>query len=39
MMKVAEPMYQRMGFSKEADLGARYGVPHAGYKLTLNEDG
>ena len=39
MMKVAEPMYQRMGFRKEAELGTRYGVRHTRYKLTLDETG
>ncbi|MFL6214164.1 MAG: GNAT family N-acetyltransferase [Blastocatellia bacterium] len=37
MMKVAEPMYERMGFQKEAALGTRFGVRHARYKLPLNE--
>ena len=37
MMKVAEPMYERMGFKKELDLGTRFGVQHARYKLALNE--
>jgi ribosomal protein S18 acetylase RimI-like enzyme len=39
MMQIAEPMYQRMGFRKEAELGTRYGVRHTRYKLTLNEPG
>jgi ribosomal protein S18 acetylase RimI-like enzyme len=39
MMTVAEPMYQRMGFKKEIDLGTRLGVQHARYKLTLSEAG
>jgi len=35
MMTVARPMYQRMGFIKESELGKRFGVPHARYVLKL----
>jgi len=35
MMTVARPMYERMGFIKEADLGERLGVKHARYVLQL----
>ena len=37
MMRVAEPMYERMGFKKEAELGTRFGVKHARYVLILKE--
>jgi len=36
-MRVAEPMYERMGFKKEAELGTRFGVKHARYVLILKE--
>jgi len=35
MMTVARPMYERMGFIKEADLGERFGVKDARYLLSL----
>jgi ribosomal protein S18 acetylase RimI-like enzyme len=35
MMTVARPMYERMGFIKESDLGERFGVKHARYVLKL----
>ena len=35
MMTVARPMYERLGFTKESDLGQRFGVPHARYLLRL----
>lgn len=35
MMTVARPMYERMGFIKESDLGERFGVKHARYVLRL----
>jgi ribosomal protein S18 acetylase RimI-like enzyme len=35
MMTVARPMYERLGFIKESDLGKRFGVPHARYVLRL----
>ena len=35
MMTVARPMYERLGFTKESDLGQRFGVPHARYVLRL----
>lgn len=35
MMRVAQPMYERMGFRKEEDLGTRFGVKHARYVLML----
>ena len=35
MMTVARPMYERMGFIKESDLGERFGVKHARYILKL----
>lgn len=35
MMTVARPMYERMGFIKEADLGKRLGVTHARHVLKL----
>jgi len=35
MMTVALPMYERMGFAKQLDLGNRFGVPHARYVLKL----
>jgi ribosomal protein S18 acetylase RimI-like enzyme len=35
MMTVARPMYERLGFIKEADLGERFGVKHARYVLKL----
>jgi ribosomal protein S18 acetylase RimI-like enzyme len=37
MMRVAAPMYERMGFKKEAELGTRFGVEQARYALILNE--
>jgi putative acetyltransferase len=36
VMAVARPMYERMGFIKESDLGKRFGVSHARYVLKLN---
>jgi predicted N-acetyltransferase YhbS len=36
MMTVARPMYERLGFIKESDLGDRFGVEHARYVLKLN---
>ena len=35
MMTVARPMYERLGFTKESDLGHRFGVTHARYVLRL----
>lgn len=35
MMTVARPMYERLGFIKESDLGERFGVKHARYVLKL----
>ncbi len=35
MMTVARPMYERLGFIKESDLGERFGVEHARYVLKL----
>lgn len=35
MMTVARPMYERMGFVKESELGERFGVKHARYVLKL----
>jgi len=35
MMTVALPMYVRMGFRKETDLGHRFGVKHSRYVLPL----
>jgi ribosomal protein S18 acetylase RimI-like enzyme len=35
MMTVARPMYERMGFVKEIELGQRFGVKHARYVLKL----
>ena len=35
MMTVARPMYQRMGFTMELELGERFGVTHARYVLRL----
>jgi ribosomal protein S18 acetylase RimI-like enzyme len=35
MMAVARPMYERMGFIKESELGERFGVQHARYVLRL----
>lgn len=35
MMTVARPMYERLGFTKESDLGQRFGVTHARYVLRL----
>jgi len=35
MMAVARPMYERMGFIKELELGERFGVKHARYVLRL----
>ena len=37
MMKVAQPMYERMGFKKEEELGKRFGVKHARYVLGLKK--
>ncbi len=37
MMKIAQPMYERMGFKKEAELGTRFGVKHARYVLILKQ--
>lgn len=36
MMKIAQPMYERMGFRKVAELGTRFGVKEARYVLMLN---
>jgi ribosomal protein S18 acetylase RimI-like enzyme len=38
MMTVARPMYERLGFTKESDLGKRFGVPHARYVLRLKSE-
>ena len=38
MMTVARPMYERLGFTKESDLGQRFGVPHARYVLRLKSE-
>ena len=38
MMAVARPMYERLGFTKELDLGQRFGVPHARYVLRLKSE-
>lgn len=35
MMTVARPMYERLGFIRESDLGERFGVDHARYVLEL----
>lgn len=35
MMTVARPMYERIGFIKDCDLGLRFGVKHARYLLQL----
>jgi ribosomal protein S18 acetylase RimI-like enzyme len=35
MMRVAQPMYERMGFKKQAELGTRFGVKHTLYILIL----
>jgi ribosomal protein S18 acetylase RimI-like enzyme len=37
MMRIARPMYERLGFQKEAELGIRLGVSHARYVLRLNQ--
>lgn len=37
MMRIALPMYERMGFHKESELGRRMGVSHARYVLMLNQ--
>jgi ribosomal protein S18 acetylase RimI-like enzyme len=37
MMTVARPMYERLGFTKESDLGHRFGVTHARYVLKLSQ--
>jgi len=37
MMKIAQPMYERMGFKKDAELGVRFGVKHARYVLVLKQ--
>jgi ribosomal protein S18 acetylase RimI-like enzyme len=37
MMRIAQPMYERMGFKKDAELGSRMGVKHARYVLMLNQ--
>jgi ribosomal protein S18 acetylase RimI-like enzyme len=39
IMRVARPMYERMGFKKEAELGTRFGVEQARYVLTLKQPG
>jgi predicted N-acetyltransferase YhbS len=38
MMSVARPMYERLGFIKEADLGQRFGAKHARYVLKLKSE-
>ena len=38
IMTVARPMYERMGFVKQKELGERFGVKHARYVLTLKQD-
>jgi ribosomal protein S18 acetylase RimI-like enzyme len=38
MMTVARPMYERLGFTKESDLGQRFGVPHGRYVLKLRSE-
>ena len=35
MMIVAQPMYERMGFRKEVDLGERYGITETRYVLNF----
>jgi ribosomal protein S18 acetylase RimI-like enzyme len=35
IMNIARPMYERMGFIKQSELGKRFGVPHASYVLRL----
>jgi ribosomal protein S18 acetylase RimI-like enzyme len=35
MMRIAQPMYERMGFQKEAELGERFGVTEARYVMRL----
>jgi Acetyltransferases len=35
MMRIAQPMYERMGFTKVAELGTRFGVKEARYVLML----
>jgi ribosomal protein S18 acetylase RimI-like enzyme len=35
MMRIARPMYERMGFQKDAELGSRMGVEHARYVMRL----
>jgi ribosomal protein S18 acetylase RimI-like enzyme len=37
MMRIALPMYERMGFYKEAELGTRMGISHARYVLMLKQ--
>lgn len=39
MMRVAQPMYERMGFKKEAELGTRFGVNQGRYVRTLKQPG
>jgi ribosomal protein S18 acetylase RimI-like enzyme len=39
MMRIAQPMYERMGFKKEAELGARFGVNQGRYVLKLKQAG
>jgi ribosomal protein S18 acetylase RimI-like enzyme len=36
MMKIAQPMYERMGFKKQEELGERFGVKHGLYVMELN---
>ena len=37
MMKIAQPMYERMGFKREMELGERFGVKHGLYIMALDE--
>lgn len=37
MMKIAQPMYERRGFKKEAELGTKFGIEHARYVLILKQ--
>ena len=37
MMKVARPMYERMGFKRQEELGERFGVKRGLYVMDLNE--
>lgn len=38
LMAIARPMYERMGFQKDAELGTRFGVKQARYVLMLSEN-